>query len=98
MPETKRWHLSLFSFMLLVSNHSVSKKLRALNLSIKLFRSLSQARNIVYKLPYSLQGKIDQILGVKRQILGVGTPLINSSDELKDVLTLVLCHCLERKL
>ena len=29
-PETKRWHLSLLSFILLVSNHSIAKKHRAL--------------------------------------------------------------------
>ena len=44
-PETKRWHLSLLSFMSLVSNHSIAKKASCSNLLIRLFRSLSQVRN-----------------------------------------------------
>ena len=46
-PETKRWHLSLLSFMLLVSNYSIAKKTSCSNLLIRLFRSLSQAWNVV---------------------------------------------------
>ena len=42
-PETNSWHLSLLSFMLLVSNYSVIKKRRAL-ISWSL---LSQAWNVV---------------------------------------------------
>ena len=44
-PVTKRWHLSLLSFMLLVSNNSIAKKASCSNLLIRLFRSLSQVRN-----------------------------------------------------
>ena len=46
-PKTKRWHLSLLSFMLLISNHSFTEKGPCFNLLIRLFRSLSKAWNVV---------------------------------------------------
>ena len=46
-PETKKWHLSLLSFMLLVSNYWIAKKTSCCNLLTRLFRSLSQAWNVL---------------------------------------------------
>ena len=114
MPETKRWHLFLLSFMLLVSSHSSAKKTSCSNLLIKLFRSLWQAWNAVpsakllsEKLAWwnesfikyeSFINRYDHSLNVNHILNKIGpktnpwgTPLINSSHELKDVLTLVLC-------
>ena len=44
-PETNRWHLSWFSFMQLLSNHSKAKW--SCSKQLKVFKSLSQAKMAV---------------------------------------------------
>ena len=46
-PETMRWHLPWFNFMLLFSNHSITSKLSCSSLLIKEYKSLSQAWNVI---------------------------------------------------
>ena len=46
-PESNGWLLSWFSFMKLLSNHSIIKWQSWSNLLIKVFKSLSQAKKVV---------------------------------------------------
>ena len=54
-PETKKWHLSWFSFMQLLSNHSIAKWLSCSDLQIKVFKLYRKQKWFCHLQNYRLQ-------------------------------------------